>query len=341
MSIWIDVKYANLLGSRLNKFKQIKQDSWTFRCPICNDSKKSQSKTRGYIYKNKVSLFVKCFNCGYSTNLGNFIRYLDPLLYQEYTLDNYKESGVPRSSHKDPDIAIPDIIKKPTTLSDSILGSLKRLDQLSIDHPAVKYALKRKIPAKYFSLLYYAPKFKSYVNSIIPDKFKLNEDHPRLIIPYFNNHGKCFAFQGRAFGDEEPKYITIKIDENEERIYGLDRVDYSKKIYVTEGPLDSLFIPNAIAVSGSSFDGQIIRSLKSNCVIIYDNEPRSITLIKLIKKTIEQEYTVCLWPETVNFKDINEAILNGYTSEQICDIINKNTFKETEALLRFSSWKKC
>ena len=341
MSLWVDVKYANMLAPRMRNFKRKNEYLWNFSCAVCGDSQKNKLKARGFIYKVKTGLFVKCHNCGYSTNIGNLIKYVDPEMYQEYVLENYKEGGAPRSAHKSTDVAIPTIIKAPE-LTYSILDTIKRLDTLAIDHPAVKYLLKRQLPSKLLHLFYFAPKFKKYVNTVIPGKFKIeNEEHPRLIIPYFNRHGKCFAFQGRAFGKEDPKYYTIKVDDTEEKIYGLDRVNYAKRIYIVEGPIDSLFIPNAIAVSGSSFNSPTIEALKTNATVVYDNEPRSVDLTKLIKKTIDQGFSVCLWPESIQEKDINDMILAGHTPEQIMDIIDANTYSGAEAQLRFATWRKC
>ena len=340
--LYVDIKYANMLAPRLRNFKHKSEYLWNFSCPVCGDSSKNKLKARGYIYKSKTGLFVKCHNCGYSTNIGNLIKYVDPVMYQEYVLENYKEGGAPRSHHKDPDVAIPTIIKTPEVV-DSILDSIRRLDTMKPDHPAVQYVLKRKIPSKFLSMLYFAPKFKHYVNVIVPDKFKNEnlDEHPRLIIPYFNKHGKCFAFQGRAFGKEDPKYITIKVDETEEKIFGLDRVNFAKRIYIMEGPIDSLFIPNGIAVSGSSFHTPTIEALKTNATIVYDNEPRSKELVKLIKKTIDAGFSVCLWPDSVEEKDVNEMVLAGKTPEQILEIIDSNTYNGAEAQLRFATWKKC
>lgn len=345
--LFVDVKYANMIGPQLRNYKRKQEYLWNYSCPVCGDSKTNKSKARGYIYKIKTGLAVKCHKCGYSTSLGAFIKYLDPNLYKEYTLENYKESGAPRSSHSKPADSF-ELFKTPTVhverepVVDSVLDSLKRIDKLSLDHPAVKYVIKRRIPSKYWHLLYFCTRFNRYVNSLVPNKIpdKVAE-HPRLIIPYFTRHGKCFAFQGRAFGHEEPKYMTIKLDDTEEKIFGQDRLDYSKRVYIVEGPLDSLFLPNTIAVSGSSFTSPTIMALKTNATIVYDNEPRSPTLTKLISKTIDQGYSVCLWPATVVEKDINEMVLAGRTSEEILDIINENTYSGIEAKLRFATWRKC
>jgi DNA primase len=167
------------------------------------------------------------------------------------------------------------------------------------------------------------------------------DEHPRMIIPYFTPHGKCFAFQARAYGKEEPKYYTIKVDETEEKIYGLDRVDYGRRIYVVEGPIDSLFLPNAIAVSGSSFDTPTIRRLLANATIVMDNEPRNKEIVKQLDKYIESGYSVCMFPDTVQQKDINEMIKDGgMTPDEVIELINTNTYTGMDAKLNFVNWRK-
>jgi transcription elongation factor Elf1 len=337
--LYIDAKYTNILGSRLRNFKQKDQYLWNYSCPVCGDSSKNKLKARGYIYRQKTDLFVKCHNCGYGTNIGNLIKYVDTQLYDEYVLERYKGGATRYNDHKEVAPMLP--TPKEELLEDDILSSLKRIDKLDSSHPAVKYLLSRKIPMKHWNLLYFAPKFKKYTNTVTP-KFEepIKEDHPRMIIPYFTPAGKCFAYSARAYGNEEPKYYAIKIDEQQEKIYGLDRIDYSKRIYVVEGPIDSLFLPNTIAVSGASFDTPTIRSLLTNATIVMDNEPRNKDIVKQLNKYIKLGYSVCMFPDTIEQKDINEMILGGMTPEEILDTINKNTYQGIEATLRFSTWKK-
>jgi transcription elongation factor Elf1 len=339
--LYIDAKYAQILGSRLRNFKQKKDYLWNYSCPVCGDSSKNKLKARGYIYRTEADLFVKCHNCNYSTNIGNLIKYVDTKLYDEYVLERYKAGATRYNAHKD----VSEILPEPTKiqlLEDDILESLNRIDTLDVSHPAVKYVLSRKIPRDMWHLLYFAPKFKKFVNSVTP-KFvePIVDEHPRMIIPYFTPAGKCFAFQGRAYGNEEPKYYTIKVDETQEKIYGLERIDYAKRIIVVEGPIDSLFLQNAVAVSGASFDTPTIRQLLANATIVMDNEPRSREITKFLEKNIEAGYSVCMFPEHIIQKDINDMILDGKMPiDEIVDTINTNTFKGIEAKLKFSTWKK-
>ena len=341
--LYIDAKYAQILGSRLRNFKQTKDYTWNFSCPVCGDSAKNKLKARGYIFRAKSDLFVKCHNCGYSSKIGNLIKYVDPKLYDEYVLERYKSGATRYNDHKDiADTSVVLETPKEELLEDDILSSLSRIDLLPLTHPAVKYVVQRKIPKDKWNRLYFAPKFKAFTNSVTA-KFQepIQDEHPRMIIPFFTPAGKCFAFQGRAYGKEEPKYYTIKVDETQEKIYGLDTIDYGRRIYVVEGPIDSLFLPNAIAVSGASFDTPTIRQLLTNATIIMDNEPRSKEIVKLLDKNIKAGYSVCMFPEHIKQKDINDMILHsGMTVDEILHTINTNTFSGIEATLRFSTWKK-
>ena len=337
--LYIDAKYAQILGSRLRNFKQKNDYLWNFSCPVCGDSSKNKLKARGYIYRAKADLFVKCHNCGYGTNIGNLIKYVDHKLYDEYVLERYTSGASKHNDHKD--IKDTSVKIESTILTDSVLDSLSSIKDLPETHPAVKYVINRKIPKDKWNLLYFAPKFKKFTNTVVP-KFQepIVDDHPRMVIPYFNSHGKVFAFQGRAYGKEDPKYYAVKIDDNEEKIYGLERVDYGKRIYVVEGPIDSLFLPNAIAVSGASFDTPSIRKLLANATIIMDNEPRNKEIVKQLGKYIEKGYYVCMLPDTIKQKDINDMVLNGISVDEIVDVINTNTFHGIEAKLKYSEWKK-
>ena len=339
--LYIDTKYANILGYRLRNFKQKNDYLWNYSCPVCGDSSKNKLKARGYIYRAKQDLFVKCHNCGHSTNLGNLIKYVDTNLYDQYVLERYKAGAGKHNSHKNVEEMLPEP-ELPDMLEDDILEPLTRLDKLDVSHPAVKYLIKRKIPRDKWSLLYFAPKFKAFTNSVTP-KFvePIEGEHPRMIIPYFTNAGKCFAFQARAYGNEDPKYYTIKVDETQEKIYGLDRVDFGRRIYVVEGPIDPLFLPNAIAVSGSSFDTPTIRQLLTNATIVMDNEPRNKEIVKQLEKYIESGFSVCMLPDTIKQKDINEMVLEGGLSpSEIIELINTNTYSGMEAKLKFTNWRK-
>jgi hypothetical protein len=340
--LYIDAKYVSLISYKLRNFKKKNDYYWNFSCPICGDSKKNPLKARGYVFKTDNRLVYKCHNCGVSTNVGNLLKQLDPILYNEYVLERYKENTSSHNDHVNITHIVPELLKDPTLISKDLIGAgAHSLALLSETHPAVEYVANRLIPKNRWKDIYFVSKFKEFVNKLKFQFPNTANDTPRLIIPFFDKDGKCIAFQGRAFGKEIPKYVTIKLDEKQEKIYGMDKLNPNNRIYVTEGPIDSMFIPNAIAVAGAGFDTKFIQAIKDNATLIMDNEPRSKEITKFIEKLIDEEYSVCLWPDTIAEKDINEMILAGKSISQIMETINTNTFQGMEAKLKFTEWRKC
>lgn len=341
--LWIETAYVGRISPYVKNFKQKSPYLWVMSCPLCGDVSKGRLKTRGYVYRMKTHLAYKCHHCGASMSFGNLLKEIAPNIFKEFVMDRYKESTSTHLPHSNV-LDVIQVVKVDDNglIVDDILSKLTNCAKLKDGHPVAKYLAKRLIPKDKWHLIYYTTKIKEYTNSIIPGKFKnLEKDHPRLLFPYFDSHGRVFAFSARAFKDEEPKYFTIKIDETAERVYGLERVDYAKRIYAFEGQIDSLFIKNGIAVSGSSFESPSIAALKTNLTIVPDNEPRSREITKIIHKTINLGYSVCLWPHTIEEKDVNDMVKSGKTPEEIVRIIDENTFSGPAGLLKFTQWRQC
>ena len=329
MQSYIDVKYVNIISPLLQQFKKKGDFLWNFRCPYCGDSQKSRTKARGFVYRKKNDLFYKCHNCGVGTTLGKLIEHLDSKSYKDYIMERYK-SGV-KTVNKEPEFKF----NEPVFRSKDICSTLNSLSELGEDHPARKIIDRRNLPISSYKDLFLCPEFYKFTNNLIPNKFpSLDGDHPRLLIPFRNEEGEIFAYQGRAFGDENPKYLTIKLQERD-KIFGLDKIDKREEVLVVEGPLDSLFLDNCIAVAGAD-----VPNLDCDFTVVFDNEPRNRELLKQIEKTINHGHKICLWPEEMRYKDINDMILGGYTKEEIQDLIKQNTHQGVTATLWFSKWRK-
>ena len=332
MSSYIDLKFINDLSGRLSQFKKKTDYLFNFRCPHCGDSQKSKTKARAYLYRVKNDMFFKCHNCGQGQNLANFIKFVDPKLYESYLLERYKKSA--------PATPKPEFDFKPTKFKDQTpIDDLKSIKDLPKDHPARLYCDNRKIPEKCFDKLFLSDKFMTLVNEVKPNTYKVIKDHPRLIITFYDTTGKLFAFQGRAFGKEQPKYLTIKLDENKQKVYGLDKVNFQQPIYITEGPIDSLFIDNCLAAGGADL---FLKNKipNENITYIFDNEPRNKEIVKRMYKVIEQNFNVVIWPEDLQLKDVNDMIMSGLTKLQLQDIISNNTYSKLSALTKLNYWKK-
>lgn len=336
MSVFIDRSFLLRVSPKLQRFTEKKQDLYNFRCPICGDSQKNKTKSRGYVYRKGNDYFYICHNCRVSTSFYNFLDKVDPSLTKEYALERYKNGETGKHNYKKP--TFEEVKQSAPQFRDTI--NLESVESLPDDHFARQYVINRKIPQEHFSQLYFAPDFKKFIDSLGVEKENLREDDPRLVIPFFDENKKLIAVQGRALGESKLRYITVKLQEENEKIYGLDRVDKSKMIYVVEGPIDSLFIDNAIATADSNLQTATKKFDKANITLVFDNEPRNKEICKLIDKAIENHYNVVIWPEMIHSKDINDMIMEGFSVEEIKEIIETNTFVNLRAKAEFMNWKK-
>ena len=343
-----DLKYAGILSTRLERFS-VKENSpyrANCRCPICGDSQKSKLKARGWILEKDNSAIYYCHNCGASLGMRNFLKAVDHNLYNEYIIDTALDKKARRELFNPPkeDVKPLDtlVMKAPNfKKKGSPLLKIKKVSSLNYDHKAKVYVQKRHIPASEQYKLYYASKFNEWVNSIIPGKLpKLENDSPRLVMPFIDKEGNLFGFNARAFRDSELRYITIMIDEDMPKVFGLDTVNFHKKYYVIEGPIDSLFIDNSVAMAGADGNAKGLENTE-NAVFVFDNEPRNKEIVSRMERCIDKGYNICIWPEKVLDKDINDVILSGATPADIKQMIDDNTYRGLEGKLQLSYWKKC
>ena len=337
---WLEQKYVGYISSRLRNYRRKSSGLYNFSCPICGDSESNKSKARAYIYEKKGKSAFHCHNCNASMGVPNFIKMIDQNVYNEFVMEKLKDERSPEQ------VELEDFVlkmKKPVFLKEGPLKGLKKISQLSPDHPAKVLIDNRKIPTPYHAKLFLCPNFKTFTNEFIPDKFapeSLKRDESRILIPFFDKNKRLHAYQGRSIGRSEPRYITIILDEALPKIYGLDTVDERYKTYVFEGPIDSMFVPNSIATAGGDLVSSLQGFNKSNLVIVYDNEPRNRDTIKKLDKAIMQGYNVCIWPENMEHKDVNDMVLAGLSPDFIKHIIDTNTYKDLAAKLSLNKWSK-
>lgn len=318
----VDAKYVNLLSTRLEKFKRVKPTLYNFRCPICGDSKKNKNKTRGYIYEVKSNTNFKCHNCGASMSLNNFLKSVDVVLHKQYTMEKFKTGFTGRNFVTEEPVFKFEPPKFKTKLN---------LPKASDNPRSAGYLTSRKLDP---SMFYYAKNFKKFTNRLKQtfDDEKLDEE--RIVIPLFYEKN-LIGFQGRALGPSKVKYITVMLDDNAPKIYGLDTINKNEKVFITEGPFDSTFIHNAIAMCGA--DADISNWGICNPVWVYDNEPRNKEIIERISRTIDNGDSVVIWPTSIEEKDINDMVMLGL---DVQSVIESNIYSGLEAKLKFTTWKK-
>ena len=318
----VDSKFIGLVSSRLQKFKKIKTDLYNFRCPICGDSQKNKSKTRGYLYSVKADVNFRCHNCGASMTLSNFLKTIDPVIHKQYVFERFKDGHTGRGTVvEDPKFNFETPIFKKTI-------DLPRASEIPI---AKKYLEKRKLDATKF---YFAEKFQQWVNSHKQTFDTIHRDESRIIIPLYYNKD-LVGVQGRSLGPNSVKYITTIFYDEAPKIYGLDDIRTRDSVYITEGPFDSTFLLNSIAMCGA--DGDVGKWGVSNPVWVYDNEPRSKEITTRISNTIAKGESVVIWPNQIKEKDINDMVLAGH---DVQSIVESNIYKGLEANLKFNTWKR-
>ena len=347
MPSYIDKKYINILSMQLDRFAWKKDNLANCRCSLCGDSQKKKTKTRFYFYEKNNKYLVKCHNCGYASDLYNFIEKISPSLLKEYSLEIWKEKNVPTKKYMGESEML-SLIKKPEfNKKQDLLKPLTAIKDLPSDHVAVKFLEIRKIPKKSWGILYYTDNYGRYARTLDPDYNDITYD-PRLVIPIFNKKGNVVGAQGRVLtmkGEANARntlrYITVKADKSIDRMwYGLWRANPKKRIYVVEGPLDSLFIPNTVAIVGAgAIDNIPARFQGSELVYVLDNEPRNKQIVEYNRKLIKAGNKVCIWPSDLVEKDINDMIYY-MSSNEIKKMIDKNTVGGMEATLKLNSWSK-
>ena len=319
----VDSKYIGLVSSRLQKFKKVKADLYNFRCPICGDSQKHKNKARGYFYVVKNNTNFKCHNCGASLSLNNFLKTIDTTLHKQYTLEKFKEGHTGKGFV----VEAPKLeFKKP------VFRKKLDLPKATENFFAKEYLEERKLNPEKF---YFTDKFKEWTNTKKQTFDSTYRDEPRIIIPMYDRDKNLIGFQGRSLTHNSVKYITVMLNDDSPKLYGLESIDEEEPIYIVEGPFDSTFVENAVAMCGSDVD---IRTLGwGDHIWVLDNEPRNREIVNRIAKLIDRGEKVVIWPSNIVEKDINDMVLGGH---DVMSVIKLNTYSGLEAKVKFNTWKK-
>lgn len=336
MSLWIDKKYIGMVSYKLERYKQ-RGDTYNFRCPLCGDSKKDKTKTRGYLYRKSNMMFFHCHNCGESMSFGKLLKRIDGILYRQYNLETFAEKD---DSKKQTGIMEfePVVFHKELKQTKINLPSIRELD---FSHFAKKYILSRKIPENFLNDIYYTTCFKTFVDELIPGNDKdIPLAEKRIVIPFYTKEKALLGFQGRALLESKIKYMTFVLSEGNTKLFGMERVNDELPIKALEGPFDSMFLDNAMA----TMDSSIYRIAETyghdkKYVFIYDNEKRNSQIIHNMNKTIDLGYDIFIWPKSIEAKDINDLVLTGKTKFEIERVIQNNTHSGLKAKVKMAQWK--
>ena len=320
----IDSKYIGLISSRLQKFKRVKSNLYNFRCPICGDSQKHKNKARGYFYQIKTNTNFKCHNCGASLSFNNFLKQIDSTLHKQYTLEKFKEGHAGGRNF---------VVEEPKfDFTKPVFKAKLDLPKASEVPMAKEYLTKRRLDPNKF---YFAQKFQEWTNKQKQTFDNIVRDECRIVIPLYDTNSELIGFQGRSLVPNSIKYITVMLNDSKPKIYGLEKVNEEKPIYIVEGPFDSTFLENAVAMCGSDID---IRTFGwSDYIWVFDNEPRNREINNRISKVIDRGDKVVIWPSHIMQKDINDMVLSDI---DVSSVLQSSTYSGLKAKVKFNNWKK-
>ena len=334
MSIIIDTKYLLQLSPRLDRFKKVRDYLWNFRCPHCGDSTKSKIKARGYAYRKKTDLLYKCHNCGIGQSVGNLIKDIDPALHKHYIMERYKSGENGKGNPKKPEFKFEAPKFKPKQIS----IQLPSIESLPKEHYARVYYESRQIPKEFMDKIFYTEDFKKWAQSVCQvDYSTLTQGESRLVIPFFDRDNKLIGAQGRALRESKIRYVTVKVHEDCLKVFGLERWNPEDHTYLVEGPIDSLFLPNCLAMGGGDLSTSDFLD-KSKTTLVFDNEPRNNEIGFRMMSLLRRGWSVCVWRQTKG-KDINEMVLKGQPIDKILNNINMNTYSGQRGEWEVRMWK--
>lgn len=332
MSEWIDRKYAGIISNRLDRYSVKSNQPYTanFRCPICGDSQKNKWKARGYFFTKKGGIFYKCHNCSFSSNLNGFLKNVDPTLHKQYVFETFAEGKQSNTSN-----ILPFEFEQPKFKSKTIL------DELFVPvkgSQGEQYLIDRQIPVDAWDQLYFVDDSQKLEQLSEKYEGRVLGSDPRIVIPFYDNDDNLIAVNCRAVNDSNLRYITVRIDENQPLIYNLNKIDRSRTVYVTEGPFDSMFLDNSVAVGSSDLNAVSKVLDRDNVVLVFDNQPRNQQLVDIMVDAAANQYKMVVWPSSILQKDINEMVINGVDNVQ--QIIDNNTLHGLALTVRINQWKK-
>lgn len=344
---YIENVYLNKISPYIEGFEEKGTELWNCRCVYCGDSKKSKRIKRGYFLKGtEGNIIFSCRNCGTSVPLSDYIRTNFPQYYQQYKLDMFSKKTQKLT-----------VIPNKKTVSFKLEKTEK--PKSNIYYTELKDNLASHISRRYLETrgiedidkFGYTPNFREYVKSLCgDDEYDKLPDDERLIIPLKLDDGTMVGFQGRSLNPNEKtlRYITIKIPDMIEKylkIFGLNYYDKNKAGFIVEGPFDSMFLPNTLAMCGTTLDMNCVKRnyvIPKNTIIILDNEPRNYQIVQRMYQYVDDGFRVYIPPKNLNsiYKDINLMVLNGWKKQQLVELFVKNSYTSTRAKLQLQQWKK-
>lgn len=273
----------------------------TYDCPVCSYEIKNldEGDGKGNLEINYNLFVYNCWSCGYSHNTkGSLLK-----LIKKYGSEvQYK-----RLLLFTPEDVTKDIIKyEQIKLPSEYISFLNCSDGFKKTHfykQAYNYLLKRNITDEIIN--------NHGIGFCYEGKYS-----NRIIIPSFNSEGVLNYFVGRSYENKPTlKYLNPK-QLKDEIIWNESNIDWNKTVYLVEGPFDSLFVNNSIALLGKKLSDKLFNLLYNKAteiVIILDGDAYCDS-VKLFEKLnggrLLNKVSLIVLPKDKDIADLKGEINN-------------------------------
>lgn len=301
-------------------------DSYHCSCPICMEGKSFGKKKRCWYIPAKDLIY--CHNCGWSSRPLKWIMQVGDLSRRD--IETEIEAGdyniINLDKKKSYEIDLDNLIKDEM---EDILpkNSIDLNNELQLSYykgnsvviKALNYIKNRRLDTCINSP-------KSFFLSLCDTTHK-----NRIVIPFYDENDKILFYQSRAFGGnlddnlENVKYLSKK--NAQKSIFNLNNIkDEINEIFLFEGPIDSCFIENGVAVGGinpsSEKNFTELQESQLECfklthdfIWMLDSQWLDEAAYEKTIKLLEKGEKVFIWPEKLGrkYKDFNElCVSNGF-----------------------------
>lgn len=305
------------------------QNVFNAECPVCKEGKSAGRSRRLFYFPHKGYFF--CHNCSKSWRPFEWVKEVTTMTIPEIIKRNNEKAGENQLPEK---YVKPVEEKVELVISDLPEGSVDLTDETQVQfyhtNKFVKLALEYCRNRRLFTATNSCSKF--YV--ALEDKVHRN----RLVIPFYGDNNKVICYQTRALTSNQfPKYLT-KFGEKE--LFGLNNVDSTiPYVFVFEGPIDSMFVKNGIAMASLSPTEKQLQQINNligfEQIYVFDNDKNNAQTSRKIEKYIKERKKIFIWPkEFSRFKDFNEICCSLELDEIPWKFVVKNSAKGPEALIK-------
>lgn len=363
MASWLQQKYLAMISPRLQGLVKKTSNTWNMRCPYCGDSAKNKSKKRGYLFEKSGNLIYKCHNCGIGKTFNTFLKDNGgPDIHSQYVMETLFEKDESKTfavvqKRSEAEASLRELhgkrLASPAAKTTEMLfcQMLQTVADLPEDHEAKVYLRERFVPKDRFNQIFWIDDVRD-IGQISEKARESLQDftvkESRIVIPAWNEHGRLIGMTCRDItGVSKLRYLAFRVtNEDLPLIYGHREFDATKRGYIVEGPIDSFFLPNCIAVGGSDFAKITDKIPKDSVTLIFDNQPMNREVVKNYEKYIAAGYRVFIWPKTMNWmtiKDINDLAKAKETlrfPENMAAVIEENSFTGLTAMMHLARWEK-